>query len=74
MYNLQGPNPYAAMSLILILSEGVGDVQHLVSLLSGCLSHTAITEYLNHMATMLLALKENSVQISNRLELQVSTF
>lgn len=62
------------MALILTLSEGVGDVQDLVSLLTRCLSHTAITEYLNHMATMLLALKRNNIQISNRLELQVSAF
>lgn len=54
------------MAVILILSESVADVQALVSLLSGCMSDTAITEYLSHMATMLLALKRNNIQISNR--------
>ncbi len=66
MSNLQGPNPYAAMAVILILSENVGDVQALVSLLTSCMSDTAITEYLSHMAMMLLALKRSNIQISNR--------
>uniref|UniRef100_A0A667XDH5 DNA 3'-5' helicase n=1 Tax=Myripristis murdjan TaxID=586833 RepID=A0A667XDH5_9TELE len=66
-----GPNPYAAMAVILILSEGVGDVQALVSLLSGCLSHTAVTEYLSHMATMLLAMMRNGVRISNRVHYNI---
>ncbi|XP_041820318.1 F-box DNA helicase 1 [Chelmon rostratus] len=65
------PNPYAAMAVILILSESVADVQALVSLLSGCMSDTAITEYLSHMATMLLALKRNNIQISNRLHYNI---
>lgn len=68
----QGPNPYAAMAAILILSESVGDVQALVSLLTDCMSDTAITEYLNHMAMMLLALERNSIKISDRYELRVS--
>lgn len=63
---LQGPNPYAVMAIILILSENIGDVQALVSLLTGCMSETAITEYLSHMAMMLLAVKRCSIQISNR--------
>ncbi|XP_061570172.1 F-box DNA helicase 1 [Cololabis saira] len=63
---IEGPNPYAAMAVILVLSESVGDVQALVSLLSGCMSLTAVTEYLSHMATMLLALERNNVHISNR--------
>uniref|UniRef100_A0A3Q3WVL0 DNA 3'-5' helicase n=1 Tax=Mola mola TaxID=94237 RepID=A0A3Q3WVL0_MOLML len=63
---IEGPNPYAAMAVILILSENVGDVQALVSLLRGCMSETAITEYLSHMATMLLAVKRSNIQISNR--------
>ncbi|XP_078099220.1 F-box DNA helicase 1 [Sander vitreus] len=72
-YNLgiEGPNPYAAMAVILILSESVGDVQALVSLLSGCMSHTAITEYLSHMATMLLAMKRSNIKISNRLHYNI---
>ncbi|XP_028305652.1 F-box DNA helicase 1 [Gouania willdenowi] len=63
---LEGPNPYAAMAVILTLSECVEDVQALVSLLTDCLSLSAITEYLCHMATMLLALERNHILISNR--------
>ncbi|XP_059182221.1 F-box DNA helicase 1 isoform X2 [Centropristis striata] len=63
---IEGPNPYAVMAVILILGENVGDVQTLVSLLTSCLSHTAITEYLSHMAMMLLAIKRNNIKISNR--------
>ncbi|XP_029969170.1 F-box DNA helicase 1 [Salarias fasciatus] len=69
--NCQGPNPYAAMAVILILSESVADVEALVSLLAGCLSFSAVTEYLNHMAMMLLALQRNRVQISNRLHYNI---
>ncbi|XP_008285207.1 F-box DNA helicase 1 [Stegastes partitus] len=68
---IEGPNPYAAMAVILILSESVGDVQALVSLLSGCMSHTAITEYLSHMAMMLLAVERTNIQISNRLHYNI---
>ncbi|XP_041834043.1 F-box DNA helicase 1 [Melanotaenia boesemani] len=68
---IEGPNPYAAMAVILILSENVDDVQTLVSLLSGCMSQTAITEYLSHMATMLLALERNNIQISNKLHYNI---
>lgn len=68
---IEGLNPYAAMALILILSESVGDVLALVSLLTGCLSDTAITEYLSHMAMMLLALKRSKIQISNRLQYNI---
>lgn len=62
------------MAMVLILSEHVGDVQDLVSLLAGCLSLTAITEYLSHMAMMLLALERNKISISNRFDLQRSKF
>lgn len=68
---IEGPNPYAVMAVILILSESIGDVQSLVSLLTGCMSDVAITEYLNHMAMMLLALKRNNIQISNRLHYNI---
>ncbi|XP_068611609.1 F-box DNA helicase 1 [Brachionichthys hirsutus] len=68
---VEGPNPYAAMAVILLLSESVEDVEVLVSLLAGCMSRTAVTEYLSHMATMLLALKWNSVQISSRLHYNI---
>lgn len=62
----QGPNPYAAMAIILVLSENVGDVQSLVSLLAGCMSTTAIKEYLTRTATLLLAIMRNEIRISNR--------
>ncbi|XP_029317473.1 F-box DNA helicase 1 isoform X2 [Cottoperca gobio] len=68
---LEGPNPYAAMAVILILSESVVDVQALVSLLSGCMSHSAVTEYLSHMAMMLLAIKRSNIKISNRLHYNI---
>lgn len=71
MSDSQCPNPYAAIAVILILSESVGDVQSLVSLLSGCMSHTAITEYLSHMAMMLLAIERSDIQISNRLHYNI---
>ncbi|CAJ1054284.1 F-box DNA helicase 1 [Xyrichtys novacula] len=68
---IEGTNPYAAMAVILLLNEGVEDVQALVSLLAVCMSHTAITEYLNHMAMMLLALRRNKIQISDRLHYNI---
>lgn len=68
---IDGPNPYAAMAIILLLSESVDDVQALVSLLTGCMSHTAITEYLCHMAMMLLAAKRNRIRISNKLHYNI---
>lgn len=64
--DLQGPNPFAAMAAILVLSESVGDVEDLVLVLRRCISLTAVTEFLSHMATMLLALNRNRVQISNK--------
>ncbi|XP_047229585.1 F-box DNA helicase 1 isoform X3 [Girardinichthys multiradiatus] len=70
-HGTEGPNPYAAMAVILILSESVGDVQALVSLLSSCMSLTAITEYLSHMAMMLLALERNKIKISYRLHYNI---
>lgn len=54
------------MAVILILSENVDDVRALVSLLKGCMRETAITEYLSHMATMLLAIMRTGIRISNR--------
>lgn len=54
------------MAVILILSENVADVQALVSLLRGCMSEVAITEFLSHMAMLLFAMMRNNIQISNR--------
>ncbi|KAE8281648.1 F-box DNA helicase 1 [Larimichthys crocea] len=68
---IEGTNPYAAMAVILTLSESVGDVQALVSLLTGCMSDTTITEYLHHMAMMLLALMRSNSKISNRLHYNI---
>ncbi|XP_070709772.1 F-box DNA helicase 1 isoform X2 [Pempheris klunzingeri] len=68
---IEGPNPFAAMAVILILSESVRDVQALVSLLTGCMSHIAISEFLCHMAMMLLAIKRSNIQISNRLHYNI---
>lgn len=54
------------MAVILILSENVEDVQALVSLLRGCMSEVTITEFLYHMAMLLLAMMRTSNHISNR--------
>lgn len=62
----QAPNPFAAMAVILILSENVADVQALVSLLRGCMSEVAITEFLSHVAMLLFAMMKTNIQISNR--------
>ncbi|KAL0196250.1 hypothetical protein M9458_009822, partial [Cirrhinus mrigala] len=64
----EGPNPWSAMALMLILADGVKDVLDLVALLrkSGCLlTAGGISEYLWAMATLLLAMKKNNINISN---------
>lgn len=69
---IEGTNPYAAMAVILLLSESIEDIQSLVSQLNNCLSYTAITEYLNRVAMMLLAIKrETGMHISNRLHYNI---
>ncbi|XP_061770223.1 F-box DNA helicase 1 isoform X2 [Nerophis ophidion] len=67
----EGPNPFAAMAVMLLLAESVGDVQTLVSLLSGVMSQLAITEYLSHMAMLLLAARRNGVKLSDRLHYNI---
>ncbi|KAK7149839.1 hypothetical protein R3I94_009223 [Phoxinus phoxinus] len=65
----EGPNPWSTMALILILADGVKDVLDLVALLrkSGCLlTAGGISEYLWAMATLLLAMRDNDINISNR--------
>ncbi|XP_059366881.1 F-box DNA helicase 1-like isoform X1 [Carassius carassius] len=65
----EGPNPWSAMALILILADGVKDILDLVALLqkSGCLlTAGGISEYLWAVATLLLAMKNNNINISNR--------
>lgn len=57
------------MALMLILSDGVKDVLDLVALLqrSGCLlTAGGISEYLWAVATLLLAMRRNNINISNR--------
>lgn len=54
------------MAVILVLSETVADVQALVSLLRGCVSEVAVTEFLSHVATFLFAMMRTDIQISNR--------
>lgn len=74
---LQGPNPWSAMALMLILAGGVKDVLDLVALLrkSGCLlTAGGISEYLWAMATLLLAMRENNIKISNRWETSLKCF
>ncbi|KTF83776.1 hypothetical protein cypCar_00040719 [Cyprinus carpio] len=65
----EGPNPWSAMALMLILADGVKDVLDLVALLqkSGCLvTAGGISEYLWAVATLLLAMRKNNINISNR--------
>ncbi|XP_065103943.1 F-box DNA helicase 1 isoform X3 [Paramisgurnus dabryanus] len=69
MADHKGPSPWSAMALILILADGVKDVLDLVVLLrkSGCLLTTGgISEYLWAVATLLLAMREININISNR--------
>lgn len=69
MTDAEGPNPWSAMALMLILSDGVKDVLDLVALLqrSGCLlTAGGISEYLWAVATLLLAMRKNNINISNR--------
>ncbi|KAK0140728.1 F-box DNA helicase 1 [Merluccius polli] len=65
------PNPYAAMAIILVLSEAVTDVQELVGRLFNCMSRAATVEYLSHIATYLLAMMKNEVKISSRLHYNI---
>lgn len=74
---LQGPNPWSAMALMLILADGVKDVLDMVALLrkSGCLlTAGGISEYLWAMATLLLAMRKNNINISNRWETSLKSF
>ncbi|KAL1275553.1 hypothetical protein QQF64_035176 [Cirrhinus molitorella] len=69
MVDDEGPNPWSAMALMLILADGVKDVLDLVALLrkSGCLlTAGGISEYLWAVATLLLAMRKNNINISNR--------
>nr|XP_061809534.1 F-box DNA helicase 1-like [Nerophis lumbriciformis] len=64
--NLQienGPNPFAAMAVILLLSESVDDILALVDLLNGTMSSGAVTEYLSHAAMLLLAARRNKTTL-----------
>ncbi|XP_067284187.1 F-box DNA helicase 1 [Pseudorasbora parva] len=65
----EGLNPWSTMALMLIFSDGVKDVLDLVALLrrSGCLlTAGGISEYLWAVATLLLAMRANNINISNR--------
>ncbi|XP_043092103.1 F-box DNA helicase 1 isoform X2 [Puntigrus tetrazona] len=69
MVDDEGPNPWSAMALMLVLADGVKDVLDLVALLqkSGCLlTAGGISEYLWAVATLLLAMRKNNINISNR--------
>ncbi|KAG1952844.1 F-box DNA helicase 1 [Pimephales promelas] len=69
MVDDEGTNPWSTMALMLILADGVKDVLDLVALLrkSGCLlTAGGISEYLWAMATLLLAMRDSNINISNR--------
>ncbi|XP_077399338.1 F-box DNA helicase 1 isoform X2 [Vanacampus margaritifer] len=68
---IEGPNPFAAMAVILLLSESVDDVQALVTLLNDCMSYSAVTEYLSHMAMVLLGVVRHKIKISERLHYNI---
>ncbi|XP_053364866.1 F-box DNA helicase 1 [Clarias gariepinus] len=64
-----GPNPWSAMALILILADGVKDVLNLVARFqtSGCLlTPDWISEFLWAMATLLLAMRNTNITLTNR--------
>ncbi|KAK3544963.1 hypothetical protein QTP86_029943 [Hemibagrus guttatus] len=64
-----GPNPWSAMALMLILADGVKDVLDLVARLrtSGCLlTPDRVSEFLWAVATLLLAMRNTNINITNR--------
>ncbi|MCJ8743048.1 hypothetical protein PDJAM_G00089460 [Pangasius djambal] len=64
-----GPNPWSAMALMLVLADGVKDVLDLVARLrtSGCLlTPDRISEFLWAVATILLAMRNTNITITNR--------
>uniref|UniRef100_A0AAR2J1Q7 F-box DNA helicase 1 n=1 Tax=Pygocentrus nattereri TaxID=42514 RepID=A0AAR2J1Q7_PYGNA len=63
------PNPWSLMALMLILADGVKDILDLVARLrtSGCLlTPGGVSEYLWAVATLLLAMRDTNITISNR--------
>ncbi|KAL7882540.1 hypothetical protein SRHO_G00001980 [Serrasalmus rhombeus] len=63
------PNPWSLMALMLILADGVKDILDLVARLrtSGCLlTPGGVSEYLWAVATLLLAMRNTNITISNR--------
>ncbi|XP_036419691.1 F-box DNA helicase 1 isoform X3 [Colossoma macropomum] len=63
------PNPWSLLALMLILADGVKDVLDLVARLrtSGCLlTPGGVSEYLWAVATLLLAMRNTNITISNR--------
>ncbi|XP_076861290.1 F-box DNA helicase 1-like [Brachyhypopomus gauderio] len=64
-----GPNPWAVVAMMLVLADGVKDVLDLVVLLRACgclLSPGVFSEYLWAVATLLLAMRNANIAISNR--------
>ncbi|XP_066523204.1 F-box DNA helicase 1 isoform X2 [Hoplias malabaricus] len=64
-----GPNPWSVMALMLILAEGAKNVLDLVACLctSGyLLTPSDVSEYLWAVATLLLAMRNTNINISNR--------
>lgn len=64
-----GPNPWSTMALLLIFADSVNDILDLVNFLRTCdcaLTPSLITEFLWAVATLLLAMKNTNIIISNR--------
>nr|XP_014346327.1 PREDICTED: F-box DNA helicase 1 [Latimeria chalumnae] len=69
-------NVWAATAVIVLLSDGVKDIQRLSACLSrpcSTLSVHVITEFLYCMATLLYAMRENGINISNRIHYNIYT-
>uniref|UniRef100_A0AAY4DMD5 F-box domain-containing protein n=1 Tax=Denticeps clupeoides TaxID=299321 RepID=A0AAY4DMD5_9TELE len=64
-----GPSPWSVMAMVLLLATSVWDVWELVDCVhhSGCMcAMGGISEFLWAVATLLLAMKNNDINISNR--------
>ncbi|XP_028810468.1 F-box DNA helicase 1 [Denticeps clupeoides] len=69
-----GPSPWSVMAMVLLLATSVWDVWELVDCVhhSGCMcAMGGISEFLWAVATLLLAMKNNDINISNRIHYNI---